>query len=108
MFQSEHGFTLVELLVIIAIIGILISLLLPAGKRRGRPPARTVRQQPQQLAWAARTTSRPFKLPSRSVAGRSASWGTLTWASAFTQPGGWMSNVLPYIEESTLPRASEA
>jgi prepilin-type N-terminal cleavage/methylation domain-containing protein len=96
------GFTLVELLVVITIIGILVALLLPAVQA-ARETARSVQCQNnvKQLALGC--------LAHENATGRFPTGG---WGWAWTgdpdrptdwhQPGGWIYNVLPYVEQQTL------
>ncbi len=100
--KSLRGFTLVELLVVIAIIGILISLLLPAvqAAREAARRAQCVNNL-KQLALACLNHESSVKvLPTGgwtpiNVGHPDAGFG-------LTQPGGWLFNILPYLEQSTL------
>src|SRR3954467_8982515 len=100
--RQRNGFTLVELLVTMAIISLLVALLLPAiqssreAARRGQCQSKV-----KQIALALilfHDTYRTFP---------SGGWGH-EWVGdpdqgvGLRQPGGWIYNILPYIEEGDL------
>jgi prepilin-type N-terminal cleavage/methylation domain-containing protein/prepilin-type processing-associated H-X9-DG protein len=100
--RSAHGFTLVELLVVIAIIAVLIGLLLPAVQSARESARRTAcRNQLRQMALGCMNHLDVYRsLPSGGwgapfTAEPSRGWGP-------EQPGSWYYNLLPFIEQQPL------
>ncbi len=102
-----RGFTLVELLVVIAISGILISLLLPAvqAAREAARRSQCVNNLKQLALGGLNHESAVKAFPT-------AGWTVFTMGHpdagvGLTQPGGWLFNILPYIEQSPLYKAQQ-
>lgn len=99
---ARDGFTIVELLVSIAIIGILMALLLPAVQMARESARRTqCRNNLKQLAGAV------FLHESSHQVFPSDGWG-FRWigepdrGTGEHQPGGWIYQILPYVERNDL------
>lgn len=98
----RHGFSLVEMLVVVAIIAMLVGLLLPALQRTREAARRTsCGNNLRQLAVACETH--------RSSLGHLPTGGwDLTWlgdpalGSDWKQPGGWCFVLLPYLGQTNL------
>jgi len=100
--MRRAAFTLVELLIVIAIIGILVALLLPAiqaAREAGR--IATCRNNLRQIGLSI--LNHEQQLNHFPFGGWGHEWiGVPGRGSAANQPGGWVYNILPYLEQRAL------
>lgn len=98
----QQGFTLVELLVVIAVISLLIALLLPAVQMAREAARRTqCRNNLRQIA----TAMHNFHSTYNQFPGNGWGFGWLGEpgrGAGPSQPGGWIYQILPEVEQSNL------
>jgi prepilin-type N-terminal cleavage/methylation domain-containing protein len=100
--RNRVAFTLVELLVVISIIGVLMSLLLPAvqAARESGRRAQCMNNLKQLGLAVQQHLTQTKRFP---TGGWGPRWvGDPTQGNTSKQPGGWVFNILPYVEGDVL------
>jgi prepilin-type processing-associated H-X9-DG protein len=100
--RAGAGFTIIELLAIIAILGILIALLLPAVQA-ARESARRLQCQNNLKQLALGMAHHVDAFGCYPTNGWGFCWiGDPDRGTGVKQPGGWIYNILPYLEQQSL------
>ena len=99
---QRYGFTLVEVLVVIAIIGVLMALLMPAVQMaREAARRKSCANNLKQIGLAVKLHTDAHRL--FPTGGWGENWmGDPDKGFGVKQPGGWIYNVLPYLEQQQL------